>query len=294
MSTPNFVIKGKTIVLGGDFRQTLPVKKGASKEELIAASITKSHLWPYFKVCTLKENMWLLRSGLTSEQQRRLEQFAKWLLDVGNGEIGEPDSENGQDSYWVTISPEYRVIADEAGMSELIDFIYDDTTLKAPIAGSLTKPYQQTLENQITLRFGKITVFEPLPGKESEFPDHHFKLISYHQLPSRVKVDISDSNRSALYMRRHNHKCPRKYKELEIGNTHRAAECSKAFCGKLRREGLTLIFATLEDLDLGLLGDVISENDCGDDGEDENVFIIGERCNLGWMNIVKITRPRDV
>ncbi|GJT77264.1 hypothetical protein Tco_1043989 [Tanacetum coccineum] len=58
--------------------------------------------------------------------------------------------------------------------------------------------------------------------------------------------------------------------------------------------GLTLIFATLEDLDLGLLGDVISEDDCGDDGEDENVFIIGERCNLGWMNIVKITSPRDV
>ncbi|GKF81367.1 hypothetical protein Tco_0239969, partial [Tanacetum coccineum] len=57
---------------------------------------------------------------------------------------------------------------------------------------------------------------------------------------------------------------------------------------------LTLIFATLEDLDLGLLGDVISEDNCGDDDEDENVFIIGEICNLGWMNIVKITSPRDV
>ncbi|GJW15600.1 reverse transcriptase domain-containing protein [Tanacetum coccineum] len=45
--------------------------------------------------------------------------------------------------------------------------------------------------------------------------------------------------------------------------------------------GLTLIFATLEDLDLGLLGNVISEDDCGDNGEDENVFIIGERCNSG-------------
>ncbi|GJY21635.1 hypothetical protein Tco_0394201 [Tanacetum coccineum] len=58
--------------------------------------------------------------------------------------------------------------------------------------------------------------------------------------------------------------------------------------------GLTLIFATLEDLDFGLLGDVISEDDCGDNGEDENVFIIGEWCNLGWMNIVKVTSPRNV
>ncbi|GJU73233.1 DNA helicase [Tanacetum coccineum] len=103
------------------------IKKGASKEELIAASIAKSHLWPYFKVCTLKENLWLLRSGLKSEQQRRSEQFSKWLLDVGNGEIGEPDAENEQDSSWVTIPPEYTVTTDEAGMSELIDFIYDDT-----------------------------------------------------------------------------------------------------------------------------------------------------------------------
>ncbi|GKD79403.1 DNA helicase [Tanacetum coccineum] len=109
---------------------------GASKEELIAASIAKSHLWPYFKVCTLKENLWLLRSGLTSEQQRRSEQFSKWLLDMGNGEIGEPDAENEQDSSWVTIPPEYTVTTDEAGMSKLIDFIYDDTTLKATTAGS--------------------------------------------------------------------------------------------------------------------------------------------------------------
>ncbi|GJW67477.1 DNA helicase [Tanacetum coccineum] len=137
MSAPNVVFEGKTIVLGGDFRQTLAVKKGASKEELIVASITESHLWPHFEVYTLKENMQLLRSGLTAEEKRRSEQFAKWLLDMGNGEIGEPDAENEQESSWVTISPEYTITTDEAGMSELIDFIYDDTTLKAPTAGSL-------------------------------------------------------------------------------------------------------------------------------------------------------------
>ncbi|GKD03068.1 nucleic acid-binding, OB-fold protein, partial [Tanacetum coccineum] len=59
-----------------------------------------------------------------------------------------------------------------------------------------TKSYQQTLENQITLRFGKITIFEPLPGKESEFPDHHFELISYHQLPSRIPYKDENSKLS--------------------------------------------------------------------------------------------------
>ncbi|GJR27119.1 nucleic acid-binding, OB-fold protein [Tanacetum coccineum] len=49
-----------------------------------------------------------------------------------------------------------------------------------------TKPYQQTLENKVSLKFGQITSFEVLPGKESEFPEHHFEFVSYNQLSSRV------------------------------------------------------------------------------------------------------------
>ncbi|GKF37770.1 DNA helicase [Tanacetum coccineum] len=60
-----------------------------------------------------------------------------WVLDMGNGEIGEPDEEDDQDSSWVAIPPEYSVSADETGLSQLIDFIYDDATLKTPTAGAL-------------------------------------------------------------------------------------------------------------------------------------------------------------
>ncbi|GJW36161.1 DNA helicase [Tanacetum coccineum] len=137
MKAPNLLFGGKTIVLGGDFRQTLPVKKGAAKEELIAASIAESHLWWNFKICTLTENMRLLRSDLTSEKRQRSEAFAKWLLDVGNGEIGEPDKEDDQDISWIAILPDYLVSADETRLSQLIDFIYGDKTLKTSTAGAL-------------------------------------------------------------------------------------------------------------------------------------------------------------
>ncbi|GKB42272.1 DNA helicase [Tanacetum coccineum] len=60
-----------------------------------------------------------------------------WLLDVGNGEIGEPNEEDDQDSSWVAIPPENSVSPDETGLSQLIDFIYDDATLKTPTAGAL-------------------------------------------------------------------------------------------------------------------------------------------------------------
>nr|GEV32727.1 DNA helicase [Tanacetum cinerariifolium] len=132
MDASSLLFGGKTVVLGGDFRQTLPVKKGAGKDELIAASIAESHLWWHFKICTLKENMRLLSSDLTTEKRQSLKGFANWLLDVGNDEIGDPDEEDGHNSSWITIPSDYLVARDKRRLSELIDFIYDDTTLRAP------------------------------------------------------------------------------------------------------------------------------------------------------------------
>nr|GEW39340.1 DNA helicase [Tanacetum cinerariifolium] len=111
MDAPNVLFGGKTIVLRGDFRQT---------------------------ICTLKENMWLQKFGLTSEEHKRSETFAKWLLDVGDGNIWKPEKED-QDSSWITILPKYSVDNDETSLSNLIHVIYDDTTLKTPTAGSSKK-----------------------------------------------------------------------------------------------------------------------------------------------------------
>ncbi|GJX34791.1 DNA helicase [Tanacetum coccineum] len=97
----------KIVVIGGDFCQTLLVKKGAEKEELIATSLTESYLWWHFKICTLKENMRLLRSDLINEERKHSEAFVKWILDVGNG------------------------------LPQLTDFIYDDATLKTQTARTL-------------------------------------------------------------------------------------------------------------------------------------------------------------
>ncbi|GJW49854.1 DNA helicase [Tanacetum coccineum] len=60
-----------------------------------------------------------------------------------------------------------------------------------------TKPYHQTLENPISLKFGKITTFEVLTGKESEFPKYHFEFIAYNQLASRVPYQ--DENSKTIY-----------------------------------------------------------------------------------------------
>ncbi|GKE49317.1 DNA helicase [Tanacetum coccineum] len=43
-NAPETLFRGKIVVLEGDFRQTLPIKKGAAKQELIHASIAESYL----------------------------------------------------------------------------------------------------------------------------------------------------------------------------------------------------------------------------------------------------------
>lgn len=50
---------GKSILLGGDFRQTLPVIPKSSKSTILASSLPRSYLWKYFKLYKLNENMCL-------------------------------------------------------------------------------------------------------------------------------------------------------------------------------------------------------------------------------------------
>ncbi|KAH7665557.1 DNA helicase protein [Dioscorea alata] len=76
---------GKTIVLGGDFRQILPVIQYGSKEDIINATITQSQLWKECKVLELNTNMRLYRNNLDEESRDQLREFAEWLLQIGDG-----------------------------------------------------------------------------------------------------------------------------------------------------------------------------------------------------------------
>ncbi|GKA30666.1 DNA helicase, partial [Tanacetum coccineum] len=137
LNSPDKLFGGKSIVLGGDFRQTLPVKKGASKAEIIASSVAESELWPYFRVCRLKENMRLLQPFINEEEQRLSKSFAKWILDIGDGKIGEPDVADANSSSWVRIPDAYCILDDNEGLHKLISYIYDRQTLQRPTAQQL-------------------------------------------------------------------------------------------------------------------------------------------------------------
>lgn len=69
---------GKIVILGGDFRQVLPVVPKRSRKEEVAADINNSKAWSLFTLRRLTQNM------RTNEDELA---FAKWLLEVGDGKI---------------------------------------------------------------------------------------------------------------------------------------------------------------------------------------------------------------
>ena len=70
---------GIPVLFGGDFRQTLPVIPHGIRQQLISASIRRSHIWAHVHMYHLHQNMRL-------EQAPEMQEFATWLLKVGAGE----------------------------------------------------------------------------------------------------------------------------------------------------------------------------------------------------------------
>ncbi|XP_076950955.1 uncharacterized protein LOC143624100 [Bidens hawaiensis] len=120
---------GKSILLGGDFRQTLPIRKNASKSEIISSSLPRSYSWFRFKIFRLTQNMRVLRPNMSPEDVAEITDFSNWLLDIGNGLFGFPDDQMNNDSKVVHIPERYIIPYVKDSISKLVQFIYDKDTL---------------------------------------------------------------------------------------------------------------------------------------------------------------------
>ena len=115
----NIRFGGKVIVLGGDFRHILPVVPNGGRQEIVNASISSSYLWNTCKLLRLTKNM-RLTVGSSASDAEEIKQFAKWLLDIGEGNVGGPN--DGEASIEI---PSDLLITDTSDpISTLIDFVY--------------------------------------------------------------------------------------------------------------------------------------------------------------------------
>ncbi|XP_018400734.1 PREDICTED: ATP-dependent DNA helicase pif1-like, partial [Cyphomyrmex costatus] len=76
----NLPFGGKIIILGGDFRQLLPIKLHGTRSEIVNLSIKFSYVWKYFTSFSLSKNMRVLPEE---------NEFAKFLLNMGDGVLND-------------------------------------------------------------------------------------------------------------------------------------------------------------------------------------------------------------
>ena len=111
---------GKVIVLSGDFRQLLPVIELGSMQDSVRACLKNyPRIWDRVRVMHLTKNMRLQRLGGRDAAEQQ--QFADWLLRVGNGT--EPE--------YAAISPHAirlldSIVAPSENVDDLIARIFND------------------------------------------------------------------------------------------------------------------------------------------------------------------------
>ncbi|XP_077242509.1 uncharacterized protein LOC143883022 [Tasmannia lanceolata] len=98
------VFGGKTFVLGGDFRQVLPVVPKSGREVVVSACLQRSYLWQYYRIGGAK--------------------FAQWLLDVGNGTLPSISIDGHDESDWIKVPDDMFISDTRFGITKLILEIY--------------------------------------------------------------------------------------------------------------------------------------------------------------------------
>ncbi|XP_054782009.1 uncharacterized protein LOC129289243 [Prosopis cineraria] len=112
---------GKVILLGGDFRQILPVVRKGSREDIVFSTITSSYLWKDCKVFTLTKNMRLLTNA-TSKDAMRVQEFANWIISIGDGKV----DNNHKEAEEITIPDELLLNPTQDPLRCIIDSTYPE------------------------------------------------------------------------------------------------------------------------------------------------------------------------
>uniref|UniRef100_A0A8R7UV33 ATP-dependent DNA helicase n=1 Tax=Triticum urartu TaxID=4572 RepID=A0A8R7UV33_TRIUA len=121
----NMQFGGITVVLGGDFCQTLLVIKHATRQQILKSCILNSYLWNQCTLLQLNENMRLSSASLSISKREALQNFAGWLLRVGNGTKPFIPIPNDPNSIFIEIPQHLLLSAESRNIDGLISFVYD-------------------------------------------------------------------------------------------------------------------------------------------------------------------------
>ncbi|MCO5547311.1 hypothetical protein L7F22_000759 [Adiantum nelumboides] len=102
----------KVLLLGGDFRQILPVVPKGSRPDIVNATLCCSYLWPQVIILRLFDNMRMRGDDIADIAYR------KWLMDVGNGTLTSHENH--------TMAIPSDMVSSNQSMDGLISYVYSD------------------------------------------------------------------------------------------------------------------------------------------------------------------------
>ncbi|CAN1147813.1 ATP-dependent DNA helicase PIF1 [Linum perenne] len=115
---------GKTVLLGGDFRQTLPVVPKGSREDNINASLPRSYLWNFCTLLHLQLNMRINSLPINTLPIFCGMQFSEWVLAIGNGTVPAEPILPSTAADWITVPRKFLIQCKDNGLKHLIRRVY--------------------------------------------------------------------------------------------------------------------------------------------------------------------------
>ncbi|XP_022019122.1 uncharacterized protein LOC110919150 [Helianthus annuus] len=153
----------KVIVFGGDFRQILPVIPNGTRQQIVNSSLSSSYLWSECKVLKLIKNM-RLRIGAESSNSDSIQKFAKWLLDIGEGNIG---SENDGEAF-IELPDDLVITDSDDPIQSLIDFVYPSILHQYKNPGFFSERAILAPRNEVVHEINN-RLLSLFPGEEKEY-----------------------------------------------------------------------------------------------------------------------------
>jgi hypothetical protein len=116
----NNAFGGKIVVFAGDFRQTLPIVKHGSRAQIVNACLKRSPIWnANIEIHHFVTNMRLRLQGYDD----RAENYAKWLMTIGNGTAPTTSNETYDDLITLPES-----ISLQGTTKDLLNWVFPDIT----------------------------------------------------------------------------------------------------------------------------------------------------------------------
>ncbi|KAI3885551.1 hypothetical protein MKX03_009249, partial [Papaver bracteatum] len=162
------VFGGKTLLLGGDFRQILPVIPRGGREAIVDASISRSKLWKHFKVFQLTENMRLMNRDSNDEQKQAIAAFSKWVLQLGDGKLPAMSLEEHEEPTWIKVPDDLLIQSNGDSVGSIIENTYPDLIHKYEDVEYLKERCILTSKNY-TVEEINDRIISMLPGEEYTF-----------------------------------------------------------------------------------------------------------------------------